>query len=138
MTVDIISELKVVEVADRGVPNLERIVMRANEVVRVGEFAVLLGVRQQGDSAYPIRDNFYWFGHGIVNKGDWVFLYTGPGETRTVELPGTTEKLYVVHWGRENVILNHQEIVPILIRIDAVDVLKDSPLALPPASQQKA
>ena len=107
---------------ERGVPNQERIVIRANDIVNMGQFALLLGVRQQLATAAPIRDNFYWFGDGVVSRGDWIFVYTGPGEGRMNELPGTTEKLYTVHWGRTQTVLHSVEVVPVLIRIDAVQV----------------
>ena len=121
MIVGLITELSVVGVYERGVPNQERIVIVANELVEMGRFGVLLGLRQQS-SAFPIRDNFYWFGEGTVNKGDWIYLYTGPGATRTIELPGTTEKVYSLHWGRDRTVLDHQELVPILFRVDAVNI----------------
>lgn len=126
MIVESIFELRVVGVYDRGNPNQERIVIVANEVVNMGQFGLILGIRQQKGFAVPIRDNFYWFGDGYVFKGDWIFVYTGPGEARTAELPGATGKLYSLHWGRANTILTHPEIVPILLRVDGVDVHTDT------------
>ncbi len=79
--------------------------MVANELFNMGKFGVLLGIGQQNRTAFPIRDNFYWFGEGFVRKGDWIFLYTGPGEARTVEVPNTTEKIYSIHWSREKTVL---------------------------------
>ena len=124
MIVGTITELRLEGAFDRGVPNLERVVITANELVNMGQFGVLLGIRAEHGMAKPIRDNFYWFGDGLVRKGDWIFLYTGPGETRTVEVPNTTEKIYSVHWGRGTTVLDHSEIVPILFRLDAVDIVE--------------
>lgn len=137
MNVGDILDLTVVGVFDRGKPNFERIALRAQDMVIIGQFGVMLGIRQQGNSAFPLRDNLYWFGDGFLNKGDWIYLYTGPGEARTVNLPNTSETLYSVHWGRPNTILDHPEIVPILFRVDAVHIIEEM-LALPSATEQKA
>lgn len=117
-----ITELTVVGTFDRGIPNQERVVLRVNDMVNMAQFALLLGIRQQHGAAVPIRDNFYWFGDGVVSRGDWIFVYTGPGEGRMNDLPGTTEKLYTIHWGRPQTILTSIEIVPVLIRLDAVQI----------------
>ena len=128
MIVGNITELSVVGVFERGIPHQERIVISVNEIVSMGQFGLLLGIRQQEGAAFPIRDNFFWFGDGYLSRGDWIFVYTGPGDTRVVELPGTIEKLYSLHWGRENVVLSPPEIVPILVRVDAVDIPTETQL----------
>ena len=122
LIVGAITEMTVIGAYDRGVPNQERIVLRANGAVSLGQFALFLGIRQESGFVTPIRDNFYWFGDGILSKGDWIFLYTGPGEGRSNVAPNTTEKLYTVHWNRSHTILNSHEIVPVLMRIDAIQV----------------
>ncbi len=94
MIVGNITELKVVGVIDRGIPKQERIVVVANETVSMGQFGLLLGIQGKEGFAFPIRDNFFWFGDGFLSKGDWIFVYNGPVETRVAEVPGTTEKLY--------------------------------------------
>jgi len=122
MIVDSITELAIVGVYDRGIPNQERIVIHAKEVANLGQYGLMIGVRAADGSAFPIRDNFLWFGDGLISKGDWVFIYTGPGEPRATTLPNTQERLYSVHWGRNETILHHPDLVPILFRVDAVQV----------------
>lgn len=122
MIVETIAELTIVDVYDRGVPNQERIALQANEMLNMGQFGIMLGVRASEDSAYPIKDNLYWFGDGYVSKGDWIFLYTGPGEPRTSEIPNAQNKMYTVHWGRDSTVLGEPNIVPMLFRVDAVQV----------------
>ena len=135
MIVGDITELRVEGIYDRGVPNKERVVLRVNTIISMGQFGLILGIRQQQRTAFPIRDNFFWFGDGYVAAGDWIFVYTGPGEARTSELPGSTQKLYSLHWGRQNTILSSPEIVPFLFRMDAVDIPAET-LLLPSASGQ--
>jgi hypothetical protein len=124
--VETITELTVVGVYDRGVANQERIVLQANEMLNMGQFGVMLGVKGADGTAFPIKDNLYWFGDGYVFKGDWVFLYTGPGEGRTTELPNSQEKMYTVHWGRDTTVLIDTNIVPILFRVDSIQVPVDA------------
>ena len=135
MIVGDVSELKVAGVYERGKPNQERICIVAGEPVNMGQFGLLLGIRQEGGFASPIRDNFFWFGDGYVFKDDWIFVYTGPGENRVAEIPGTTGKLYSLHWGRDKTILHLPELVPILFRVDAVNIFTETP-ALPSISDQ--
>ena len=82
--------------------------------------------------AVPIRDSLLWFGEGIVNKGDWLFVYTGPGGARVSTMPNSMEKIYAVHWGRNQTVLASPDILPILFRVDAVNVASD-PINLPQA-----
>ena len=121
-----ITELLVRGAFDRGIPNQERIVLQANATVDLGQFALLLGIRQQPGFAVPLRDNFFWFGDGIVSRGDWIFVYTGPGEGRSHSVPGTTEKLYTAHWGRKTTVLSSVEVVPIIVRFDGVQILVET------------
>ncbi len=136
MLVGDISELKIAGVYDRGVPNLERIVLMTYEQLNIGQYGLMLGIRQQGRQVLPIGDNLYWFGDGVVSKGDWVNIYTGPGEHRAADVPNSTQKIYTVHWGRRETILNSPEVVPILFRVNAVDVHFDMH-ALPVGTEQK-
>jgi len=133
MRVGDITELFLMGVFDRGKPNQERIVLFVNELVNMGQFGLMLGVRQQDGFAFPIRDNFYWFGDGYVSPGDWIFLYTDPGEPRNSVIPNSSNNTYSLHWGRDEVILGNPEIVPILFRVDAVNILTETP-ALPNSS----
>ena len=122
MIVNLITELSIVGVFDRGVPNQERIVIRVNEPVNLGQYGIMIGIRAWSGFGIPIRDNFLWFGDGIVNRGDWIFIYTGPGKAQTTPLPNTQERLFSIHWGRQNTFLNSNDLVPILFRVDAVQV----------------
>lgn len=122
MIVNIVTEITVVGVFDRGIPNQERIVLRVNDTVNLGQYGLMVGVRGGNGAAFPIRDNLLWFGDGFVNSGDWIFVYTGPGEPRATTLPNTQERLYSLHWGRTQTMLHHRDVVPILFRVDAVQV----------------
>lgn len=122
MIVGLITELSIVGVFSRGIANEERIVIRANEMIQIGQYGVMIGVRLGQMFASPVQDNLLWFGDGILNKGDWIFIYTGPGNARVTDLPNSQEKLYSIHWGRERTFLSSTDLVPVLFRVDAVQV----------------
>lgn len=130
MIVGLITELSVVGVFSRGIANEERIVIRANEMIHVGQYGVMIGVRLGQGFASPVQDNLLWFGDAILNKGDWVFIYTGPGNARVTNLPNSQEKLYSIHWGREKTFLSNTDLTPILFRVDAV-LVAENLLSLP-------
>lgn len=113
MIVGLITELSVVGVFSRGIANQERIVVRANQVINMGQYGVMVGVRLGQGFASPVQDNLLWFGDAVLNKGDWIFIYTGPGNARVTDLPNSQEKLYSIHWGRGNTFLSNVELVPV-------------------------
>jgi hypothetical protein len=117
-------------VLDRGTPNQECIALRVNENVNLGQFGLMLGVSGgEGKGAWPLKDNLLWFGDGWIKKDDWLFVYTGSGQPRST--PGTreTETFYSIYWGRPHTIFHAQKVVPILFRVDAVNV-DDPPLTV--------
>jgi hypothetical protein len=124
MIVADLTELSISAVFDRGKANHERIVIAVHEAVNMGQFALLLGIKSEGNSAVPLRDNFCWFGDGLVSPDQLIFVYTGPGEPVKSTLPGSEIVTYSLHWGRETTVLHNPEVVPMLIRVDAVNVFQ--------------
>lgn len=126
-----IDELTIKGIYDAGVPNMERIVLQVNLAIDLGLYGLMVGVRGSEGVAYPVRDNLLWFGNGWVSKGDWIFIYTGPGEGRTTNLPSTDERLFSIHWGKKQTIFQNHDLVPILFRMDGVQI----PTGLPALGQ---
>jgi len=122
MIVGDILELKILGVYDRGIPNKERIVITVEASVNMGQFGLMLGVRAQNASATPITDNMFWFGDGFVRKGDMLFLYTGPGHATTNQIPNSLASFYSLHWGKMTTVFANPTTLPILFRVDAVDI----------------
>lgn len=119
-------ELSVFGVSDRGIPNKERICVRAIYATNMAQFGILVGLRGENGGGIPINDNYFWFGEGNVGPNDWIFVYTGPGEARSSKLPNSDGMLHSVHWGRKTTIFNHPDILPIIIRISSVTVIDDT------------
>ena len=93
------------------------------------------GLIGEGTSGYPIRDNLFWFGDGIINPGDLVILYTGAGTATINQQPNNTGKLISLFWGRPETVLHDPNVTPILFRVDAV-VLGEWP-EVAPVNRQK-
>lgn len=122
MIVTNLTELELYPVEDRGVPNLERIAILVKDTTNMGQYGIMIGNASGDNSAIPYQDNLFWFGDGIVNKGDWILLYTGSGTPRTDAWEASGGNIYSVHWGRNVTMFANSNIVPILFRVDAVTV----------------
>jgi hypothetical protein len=109
-------------VYDRGVPNSERIVLRANEPVDLSWYGLLLGIEGTGESLVPFRDQFLWLGKRSIESPGWVFVYTGAGQEGISQERYTKDPIHMVYWNKPNVILENKEIIPALIMFSSVQV----------------
>jgi len=110
-----IEPLKIVDVFDRGIGGRECVSIRVQGFCDLGHYWLGLGLRQSNNQIFPINDNLFWLGRGNVNPGDWVYVYTGWGEPRIINLPGVAAKLFSLHWKRDTVLFGPNEIFPYLI-----------------------
>ena len=119
-----LQEFFTANVLDAGVPNLERIALQASTDLEMASYAVIVGLKGDGNSITPLIDNFFWMGKGSINQGDWVFLYTGRGTNGASEIPNNTQKLFSIFWQRPKTIFNHPLIIPAVIRLDGVRIME--------------
>ena len=126
-----VADLGIAGILDRAVPNKECIAIAVKRRVDVGQYGLMLGRHNSpsSDTSVPFFDNLFWFGDGIVDAGDWLFVYTGPGEPGSTRANNGVNTIYLMHWGKPQTIFANSMIVPILFRVDAVDIL------LPPSDQ---
>ncbi len=122
MIISDITEMTLMTVLKRGVPNEECIAIQINENINLGQYGIMLGVYSKQNGAYPVNDNLFWFGDACINKDDWVFIYTGIGEPSKVIMPDESNT-FSIFWGKPKTIFADTNVVPLLFRIDAVDVL---------------
>ena len=131
MIVDLLKEMRIISILHRGVPNRECIAILVNEDLNLGQYGVMLGTHSsETGGALPFNDNLFWFGDGKLEKGDWIFIYTGSGVPTKNEDTETDTYNYSIFWGRLNTVFANTAIVPLLFRSDAVDVLQP-PLDVP-------
>lgn len=126
-----VTELDVVTVLERGIANKECIAVSVKQTVNLGRYGLMLAQHDANTStgALPYFDNLFWFGDGIVNAGDWLFVYTGPGDPTSTPTSNGANKSYRLHWRKQYTVFANSMIVPVLFRVDAVNI------PLPPANQ---
>ena len=109
-------------VLDRGVPNKERICIIAREDVDVRLHGILIGYLQTHNIAVPLPDNYFWFGGFAVRPGDWIYVFTGEGETKSWNSPNGENKVHYMFWGRTETVFHTPQIVPLLFAMGELQV----------------
>src|SRR5438105_869754 len=107
-------DLEILGVADPGVPNAERILIRPTRTVSLIGFGIAMGLfisREQG--AMPIHDNVFWFPDMIVEPPALLFVYTNAGKVLQTTLE-SGEPALVFHWHRPYVLFTDPTLVPVL------------------------
>lgn len=133
MILPTITELTIIGVADRGVPNRERILLRPAEAVNLQAFFITLGVRaEQPGMIRPLHDHVFWFPEEIVSPPSWIVVYTGPGSPGKSTIPESGQPAYTFHWGKQQTVLNDANIVPVLFGLGSVLVPSVEPQPAPP------
>jgi hypothetical protein len=114
-----IEDLTLVGVFDRGIANKERIVLRATKATEMAQYGIIVAWNPLGANtvSQPYNDFFFWFGDGVVQGGETIFVYTGKGEPRKTTVEGTSNVAYVVHWNRPTTLFADSRVVPLVITI---------------------
>jgi hypothetical protein len=112
-----------IPVLDRGVPNRECVALRATQTVDLANYAIFVGIKMASGKAIPVIDHFFWFGNNIIQRDDWVFVYTRNG-TKSYE-PITdrpANKLLRLYWARTTVLFQNADVVPVVIRMEDIQI----------------
>lgn len=117
-----VTEFALVEVLDRAIPNKECIAIRVKEKTETGAFGIVLGIYAENGYAKPLLDHFFWFGDGVVQEGDWIFVNTGDGDARLNRSTDDKNDVYSMFWKKKNTVFANTNIVPIIFRIESVVV----------------
>lgn len=128
-----IFELLLYGVQDAGVPNRERIVMRAwaGGPVNLAGYFVTVGLKGAGNTGTPLFDGMRWLGEYEVSANQWVFVYTGPGTPRSSQTK-EGEPLHVIHWGRDETLFGSPAVTPMLFKLGGIAVDQSPPHVLNP------
>jgi hypothetical protein len=97
--------LQVVRIADRGLPNRERVHLSVLQETNLSYYAVLLS--RYISPAGVANGNLaaFWFPNQAVRPGDQVVLFSGPGTpSNRIETNGSTT--YFFYWGLPNTVWN--------------------------------
>lgn len=97
--------LQIVQIADRGVPNRERLHLRALSDVNLNFFVVFDTTYTSPSAISNLQRHAYWFPSHLVKAGDHVILSTGNGTQSSSWNPagGTNHFFY---WGLQHTIWN--------------------------------
>lgn len=119
-----IPELYFGGVFERGIPGKERIVLKSLDLVNMGEFCLLVGFSQFGaaNTATPFNNQFFWFGNGLVQKDEWIHVYTGRGKPSQGVGTVSKEKIYSVYWGAKNTLFHQEQTTPLLLRFGGISL----------------
>jgi hypothetical protein len=115
----VIPDLEVWGVYDRGVPNSERIALKANSHVPLSDFALSLGIAGKNNSLVPAPDHFLWLGRTVMDVG-WVIVYTGKGDPIVTTEEHTKEPMQVLYWGKDDVVFTSPAVKVALLRVSQV------------------
>lgn len=131
MILDALTEITIMGVLDRGIPNKECIALRIERHLNIAQYGLVLGTTIEGTAmAVPIRDSFFWFGEALLAHGDWIFIYTGSGQNTQTRSIDNTYTNYTLYWNRPYTALYNSNTVPMIFRVGAVQV-HQTPPALP-------
>ena len=113
-------DLSLLGVADPGVPNRERVVIRPTQTASLYATGIAVGVIDpRSGGASPIFDHTFWFPNVVVRPPSWVFVFTGPGSpSETKNQNGETIRSFF--WNRQETIFANLELIPVLFRLGSV------------------
>jgi hypothetical protein len=120
MIIPNIPEIQLIGVADPNIPNKERIVMKAQDNIDLGEYGLIVGFKNDQSVVLPLKDYFFWFGNVEVEAFSWIFVYTGYGQFQRTRLSGTQELAYTMHWGKQITVFTNVDLVPIIIKMSNI------------------
>ena len=105
--------LKITSVADKGIPQKERLVLKAELDTDIGLFAVFRAF-VQADSVTNYVTDAYWFPNKDVKAGDLIVLYSKIGkDSERLNKNGTT--VHFFYWSRDDdVKWADEDFVPVL------------------------
>jgi len=91
------------KIADRGVPDKERLVLRAVNDTTLAYFVVLDTAYATPQSVVSTPKHAFWFPPKSIKAGDWVILYSRVGTNSSeVQKDGTTAHFFF--WGQSQVL----------------------------------
>ncbi|MHC8330224.1 hypothetical protein [Pseudomonas sp. LB1P83] len=128
-----IETLQIVDVQNPGIPNQERIAIYVHKFCNLAEYCLILTLPTPEGGSVPVKDHMLWFGQGMVQPGDWIFVYTAVGSTTILpnpapQLPGAVPRRFInLHWGKNHTIFQNRALSPMLIEIGGTGIL------IPPA-----
>ena|SRR5207245_6451942 len=107
--------LQISRIAERGVPNQERLHLSVLQEADLAFYTVLISrYSTSGDAVASGGVSAFWFPTRKLRPGDQIILYTGEGQaTSRAEANNTTT--YFFYWGLKNTVWNDPSSCAVLI-----------------------
>lgn len=116
-------------ILDRGIPNKERIVLRAEIPMHLGNFALICGPATAEGGLVPSSSFFLKLDGRDLKEGTWVIVYTCPGSTRSTTIESNGDPVLVLHWDKPNTIFHAKDWTVAAIEISGISVAPLPPLS---------
>ena len=100
-------------VADRGVPEHERLVLEVRRDTDIGDF-ILMRTGYEGKQVTIDVVNTFWFPYMRVNRGDLVVIYSKPGTDRQKAIRDN-RTAHFFYWGQNSALWNDDKVAPVLL-----------------------
>ncbi|WP_163934368.1 hypothetical protein [Paraferrimonas sp. SM1919] len=110
-------KLEMKSIRDRGIPDKERVVMRALARIDIGQFALIEAGYSNGEINTETGDCF-WFPDKVIDEGDWVVLYTKPGKSKEkVQKSGSLAHFF--YWDKSRAKWSSNSKAPVVLQVDS-------------------
>jgi hypothetical protein len=107
----------ITEIANAGVLDRERVVIKAIGSADVGDYAVFRAIATSKNRITTGNvPNVFWFPDIEVTAGDIVVLYTKKGTHSKKKTSGSTS--YFFYWGAESPFWENAAYLPVLVHTD--------------------
>ncbi len=113
--------ISVIGVADAGVANQERLVLRPMEPLNLARLGVLVAYQSLDGTAFPSNDNLFWFGDLQINPPAWILLYTKSG-AYSVSAHDDGTPVHSFFWNRGLTVFNAPYLVPVVFEMSALQI----------------
>jgi hypothetical protein len=110
--------IQLLGIADKGIPNLERLHMAVIAPTNLVNYAVFDTEKTQGGKGViPTPKNTYWFTSCDVKPGDQIVLYTKRGmPSKEARTDGYTNHFY--YWNKDRTLWHGPNACAVLIEIN--------------------
>ncbi|QFT53559.1 hypothetical protein [Microbulbifer sp. THAF38] len=117
-------KLELKGIRDRGNKASERIVMRALSRIDIGQFVILDAGYSDDGVNNDVRSS-YWFPDQVIEKNDWVVLYTKAGNYKEKVQKSGSNALFF-YWHKPEAMWGGKSRTPVLMEVDSWDFVEPS------------
>jgi len=108
--------VEISSVADPGVGEKERLVIKALAEVDIGKYAVFVSSVSSSGSPTAGWKTAYWFPDAAIKSGDLIVLYTKSGESSKKDL-GSGRTAHFYYWGLDKTLWGTGKKTAVILRI---------------------